>query len=359
MHRAVKRAHRLDAVVAAVCFLVVFALGATFDLFERFGAFSRAYERFELDEALIALVAAVMGLLVYSYRRTIAFRREHAARLIVYRDLLREMNEAGMIRLALEQAERERTTAQRSKSAFLSHMSHEMRTPLNAIIGFAQMLGSETGAAGADKRHAYANHILDSGTHLLRTVDGILDLSDASGTGLTLNETEFDLCVLTRLCIAQCEPDATTKGVALIGEIPPTAHIVSADETRIRQAISHLIGNALKFTPEDGQVRVRIARAPDGGLVFRCTDTGLGMSASEIETAQQPFARPFGMQAKPVHRGTGVGLPLCGAIADNHDAALLIESREGAGTVVTLHFPAWRCPNTERQTAPREIAVKP
>ena len=228
------------------------------------------------------------------------------------------------------QLEAERTATQ-AKSLFFSSVSHDIRTPLNAIIGFSELL--ERGVGDEDERSRCISSIRSSGKVLLRLVDDILDLSKLESRKLEIVEEPTDIPTLAREIIAACEVARQRKSLALkteIGEMP----WVSVDPQRIRQILFNLLSNAYKYT-DHGTITVR-ALWQDGTLSLSVADTGKGISEEDIARILQPFVQ----LADRNHRdGTGLGLPICQRLAALMGGKLEIASKVGEGSTFTVTIP--------------------
>jgi PAS domain S-box-containing protein len=230
--------------------------------------------------------------------------------------------------------------ANRAKSEFLANMSHELRTPLNAIIGFSEVIAGEMyGPAGEPRYAEYARDIQRSGQHLLRIINDLLDLSKVESGKQELHETEIGLAELIAASIRLVQPRATAAGLTLAVEVPDGLPQLRADARLLKQLLINLLSNAVKFTPK-GSVSVR-AGLHDGAISIAVADTGIGMSAREIELALAPFGQvDSGLSRK--HEGTGLGLPLARAFAELHGGQLEVLSTPGAGSTMTVRFPPER-----------------
>ena len=228
------------------------------------------------------------------------------------------------------QLEAERT-ANQAKSLFFSSVSHDIRTPLNAIIGFSELL--EKGVGNEEERMRYVSSIRSSGKVLARLVDDILDLSKLEGQKMEVVEEPTDVPALAREVIEVCEVARLRKSLALkteIGEMP----WVSVDPQRIRQILFNLLSNAYKYT-DHGTITVRVTWQ-DGTLSLSVADTGKGISEEDIARILQPFVQ----LADRNHRdGTGLGLPICQRLAALMGGKLEITSKVGEGSTftVTIH----------------------
>ena len=222
-------------------------------------------------------------------------------------------------------AERE---ANQAKSLFFSTVSHDIRTPLNAIIGFADLL--ERGEKDAAKRSEYIASIRSSGKVLARLVDDILDLSKLECGKMELVEEPTYIPALVREVISVCEVVRVRKSLNLkseIGEFP----WVSVDPQRVRQILFNLLSNAYKYTNQ-GTITVR-ADWHDGTLTLSVEDTGEGISEENIARILQPFVQVVDKN----HRdGTGMGLPICHKLVTLMGGELTIASKVGVGSTFTI-----------------------
>ena len=225
------------------------------------------------------------------------------------------------------QLESERT-ANQAKSLFFSTVSHDIRTPLNAIVGFSELL--EQGVADEGERARCISSIRTSGKVLARLVDDILDLSKLESGKLEIIKEPTDVPTLAREVIAVCEVVRTRKSLELkteIGEMP----CVSVDPQRVRQILFNLLSNAYKYT-ERGTVTVRVGWQ-DGTLTLSVADTGKGISKENVSRVLQPFVQ----LADKNHRdGTGLGLPICQKLATLMDGELTLSSEVGVGSTFTV-----------------------
>jgi signal transduction histidine kinase len=239
-------------------------------------------------------------------------------------------------------AEEAAQAASRAKSDFLANMSHELRTPLNAIIGFSELMCKELFGRIGNKRYVeYANDIRESANHLLTVINEVLDFSRAEAGALIVNESEVDLEQVIHSARRIVEERAMTAGLTLETVVPADLPVLQADERMLKQMLLNLLWNAIKFTPEGGRVRIAAERGAGGTLLIEVADTGIGMAAEEIPIALKPFRQvDSGLNRK--HGGTGLGLPLVKSRIELHGGSLAIASAPGAGTTVSLIFPASR-----------------
>jgi PAS domain S-box-containing protein len=244
-------------------------------------------------------------------------------------------------------------TANQAKSQFLANMSHELRTPLNAIIGFSEVISSALFGPVDARYRDYAQDIHGSGHHLLRIINDLLDLSKVEAGRLELHDGGVPIAVLFETCRRMMGDRAAAAGITL--DIEPTGLEVDADELRLEQVLLNLVSNAVKFTPPGGSVRVAARLADDGGVAVSVADTGIGMDASEIPRALQPFGQIDNSLARP-HGGTGLGLPLAVRLVELHGGAVTIDSEPGLGTTVTFTMPPERTRHRESVVTGGQVA---
>lgn len=230
--------------------------------------------------------------------------------------------------------------ANRTKTQFLANMSHELRTPLNAILGFSEMIQQQIfGPVGA-KYLEYANDIHRSGRLLLDLVNDVLDLSKLEAGKLELRESAFDVSATVEDCLALVRKRAQDGAITLEWRRPDRLPLLRADQRAVKQLLLNFLTNAIKFTPEGGDVRVTVS-IDEAGLALAVSDTGIGMTAAEIEVALSPFGQVDSKLARK-HEGTGLGLPICRSLMELHGGALNVTSAPNAGTTLTARFPAVR-----------------
>ncbi len=257
---------------------------------------------------------------------------------------------ARRLELVLEQEREARQAAEaanRTKSNFLANVSHELRTPLNAIIGFSEMIVTEVfGPVGSPRYNEYLKDIHGSASHLLNLINDILDMAKVEAGRLELYEEEVCPRAAADAVLRLVKDRATASGVSLKVDFPDALPAVRADELRLKQILLNLLTNAVKFTPPGGTVMLACRYAPDSGLAFTVSDTGVGMDEGELAEAMRPFGQAdSGLNRR--HEGTGLGLPLTVALVAMHGGELRLDSRKGRGTCATVKL------GPERVTGPR------
>jgi signal transduction histidine kinase len=220
---------------------------------------------------------------------------------------------------------------------FLAKVSHEVRTPLNSILGFTElMLEERLGAIGNPRYRGYVEDIHQSGLYALSLLNDLLDISKIDAGKFDLDFTAVDLPELIEACVNSLQPLAKRERILLRTSLAANLPAVIADRRRLKQILLNLLSNAIKFTNAGGQVIVS-ARVIDGGdLRLRVHDTGVGMTEDEVAAAMQPFHQLDTAPRKQT--GTGLGLPVTKALAEANRARLLIASERGAGTSADVIF---------------------
>ena len=256
-----------------------------------------------------------------------------ARALSIFRDNAIEKQQLYFAKLGAE-------TANQAKSEFLANMSHELRTPLNAIIGFSEVIKRGMFGPLSERYRSYGGDIFDSGNHLLKLINEILDLSKLEAGHFDLHEEDVDIAavigVSKRLVEAQAEKAKVRVTEAIDDDLP----LIRADDRRMRQILINILSNAVKFTPEGGIIRVE-SSVRDAGLVISVSDTGIGMSPEEIPKALEPFGQIDSTISRK-YEGTGLGLPLAKHLVELHGGTLIVESALGVGTTVTIVLPPER-----------------
>lgn len=233
------------------------------------------------------------------------------------------------------------SSAERAKAAFIANMNHEFRTPLNAIIGFSEVMRSETLGPLSNPRYLdYADAINQSGHALLRLIADILDLSRFESGGFALQLIDLEPAHVIRDCISAFEPAAAGRSITLANSLDPAVTSLRADPAALSRIVSCLLSNAINFTPPGGHVSVELGFGPDvpGSVRVTVRDTGIGIPHTETTKVLRPFYR----LAPPATRSpgsTGLGLTLAAALAQLHRGSISIDSTPGSGTAVTVVFP--------------------
>lgn len=240
----------------------------------------------------------------------------------------------------LIESKRQAEAANAQKSDFLARMSHEVRTPLGAMIGFAElMLEERFGPVENPRYREYVRDIHESGQYVISLVNDLLDLARIEAGKMELSFASVDLNAVLNSCVTLMQPQANKAHVVLRSSLEAKLPPVVADERSMRQITLNVLGNALKFTDAGGQVILSSARTPGGEVVIRVRDTGIGMNEQEVVEALKPFRRLAHGRKTP---GTGLGLPLTAALVEANRGALRIASTPGDGTLVEIVLPPSR-----------------
>lgn len=227
------------------------------------------------------------------------------------------------------------TTIGRSGFAVIGH---ELRTPLNAIIGFSDLLREERASAlPLERRHDYAQTIHEAATHLLDVVNSVLDVSKVGAGHYAIHREKFDVGALIRGAIALVQLRADEKRIHLNVHIEQARAPAHGDQRAIKQVLLNLLSNAIKFTPDHGCVTVEAVVEKDV-LAITVSDTGIGMSAADLEQIGQPFHRIDNAYTRAAE-GTGLGLSLTKGLITLHGGTMAIDSAPQVGTKVTVTIP--------------------
>ncbi len=258
---------------------------------------------------------------------------------------------------ALEQLARAKAAveeASASRSRFLSIISHELRTPMNAIIGFSEILKKELlGPLGTEKYVEYAGDIFSSAHHLLSLINDLLDMSKVDAGKWRLNKDDIDVGQFVRSCCRLIAEQATGRGMKVDIQVPSECVIAHVDERALRQVLLNLLSNAIKFTSQGGSIRIK-ATMEGESLMVSVSDDGVGISPQDQARVFRPFEQGENNLDR-THEGTGLGLALCKSLVELHDGHIELDSEEGRGTTVTFYIPQ-ETNNTPNNIEPAQIA---
>ena len=252
----------------------------------------------------------------------------------------------------MELARDEAREANMAKSKFLANMSHELRTPLNAIIGYSELLLEEAEDEGIESMTQDLTRITDSGTHLLGLINDILDLSKIEAGRLELFISEFSVHKVIDILRTVAKPLGDKNQIKVEFQVPEEIGSMESDETRLRQSLLNLLGNACKFT-EQGSVTLTARPYQDAGenwLEFAVSDTGIGMSEAQMAKIFEDFTQAeAGTTAK--FGGTGLGLSITKQLIEMMGGRLLVTSIEGSGSTFTIQVPRIAKSNSKEENA--------
>jgi signal transduction histidine kinase len=215
-------------------------------------------------------------------------------------------------------------------------MSYELRTPLTSITGFAEMLAQGMAGALEPQAQEYANAILSSSERLSTLVDNVLDLTQNEGGGLPMEHKKIDLAELVRRAGGACAGLISAKMIEFVVDIDPSVGSIKGDAKRLRQAVDHLLRNALTYTPDRGRVLLHAAGDETQALIV-VSDNGPGMDETQQAQALDRFSRA-GL-ARDGNSGAGLGLPLAQQFVEAHRGSMTLISEIGSGTAVKIELP--------------------
>jgi two-component system cell cycle sensor histidine kinase PleC len=245
-------------------------------------------------------------------------------------------------RATSDEARRRAEAANIAKSRFLAQMSHELRTPLNAILGFSEVMKSEIfGPHHVPAYKDYAGDIHNSGVHLLGLINEILDLSRVEAGRYELNEESVSLAHIVGECSHLLQMRAKSRGLTIHEVFETDMPRLWADERAVRQICLNLLGNAIKFTPQGGEIWLKAGWTASGGQYISVKDTGPGIPEEEIPIVLASFGQGSN-SIKSAEQGAGLGLPIAKSLVDLHGGTFTLKSKLRIGTEVLVTFPPER-----------------
>lgn len=296
-------------------------------------------DRTPMEIGLIAMFSAAMGFFTFFTGRL----RQASVQLLTYQtekdDLIAELEVAKAVS---DEARRRAEEANLAKSRFLASMSHELRTPLNAILGFSEVMENEVlGPMSNATYKEYVGDIHRSGQHLLNLINEILDLSRIEAGRYELHEEAVHLSEIAEDCIGMVQLRARSKNIRIYQQFEPDLPPVWADEKSMRQVVLNLLSNAVKFTPQGGEIAVKLGWTAGGGQYVSIRDNGPGIAEEEIPVVLSAFGQGS-IAIKSAEQGTGLGLPIVQAILAKHNGEFVLKSKLREGTEAIAILPQKR-----------------
>ncbi|MCR4303610.1 MAG: PAS domain S-box protein [Gallionella sp.] len=242
----------------------------------------------------------------------------------------RDVTERKRMDAELESAKSLAEKANLAKSEFLSSMSHELRSPLNAILGFGQLMESDSPPPTPTQKESIAQ-ILQAGWHLLKLINEILDLAKIESGQVPMSREPVLLADVLVECQSMIEPQAQQRGIKLTFPQPGIPYFIHADRTRVKQVLINLLSNAIKYNREQGTVEVKCTESAPGRIRISIKDSGAGLTPEQLAQLFQPFNR-LGQEAGG-EEGTGIGLVVAKQLVELMGGAIGVESTVGAGSV--------------------------
>jgi PAS domain S-box-containing protein len=252
---------------------------------------------------------------------------------------IRDSSERKRFETMLREKNAELEQADKTKDMFLASMSHELRSPLHTIIGFADLLKEELKGPLNEDQARYVQHILSDSQHLLALINDILDLSKIEAGRLQLQLQTFELKAAVAEVVYSVSPQLQAKSIHLETTCADTLAL-DADPLRFKQVLYNLLSNAIKFTPDGGHIGITAVRVADF-VEVSVSDTGVGIAKEDHESVFDKFQQ-VGVTSKGVREGTGLGLPITRALVEHHGGTVRLESEPGHGACFTFTFPTGR-----------------
>jgi PAS domain S-box len=287
-----------------------------------------------------------------SYNATTFYDRDRtlqgvfaAARDVTERKLIEQALQETNVEL--ESAKSAAEKANLAKSDFLSSMSHELRSPLNAILGFAQLMESASPLPTDSQKESIAQ-ILQAGWHLLKLINEILDLAVIEAGKVLLSTEPVSLADVMAECQAMLEPQAQQRAINMTFPCFEDPFFVSADRTRLKQIVINLLSNAIKYNKEPGTVVVAYDTRTTGRTHISIADTGMGLTAEKLAQLYQPFNR-LGQESVAGVAGTGIGLVVTKRLVELMGGELGVESTVGTGSVFWFELASSAAPQLEAE----------
>ena len=299
---------------------------------------------FILQGSLRHYILAIMALTAQGYFAALTYRLYSStlATLEARAEKDALIGELEQAKAISDEARRRAEAANIAKSRFLAQMSHELRTPLNAILGFSEVMKTEVfGEHAVPAYKEYSADIHNSGVHLLGLINEILDLSRIEAGRYELNEESVSLVAIVEDCHHLLKLRASNRGITIHEIFEPEMPRLWADERAIRQICLNLLSNAIKFTPQSGEIWLKVGWTASGGQYVSVKDTGAGIPEEEIPVALASFGQGSN-SIKSAEQGAGLGLPIAKSLVDLHGGTFTLKSKLRIGTEVVVTFPPER-----------------
>ena len=299
---------------------------------------------FILQGSLRHYILAIMALTAQGYFAALTYRLYSStlATLEARAEKDALIGELEQAKAISDEARRRAEAANIAKSRFLAQMSHELRTPLNAILGFSEVMKTEVfGEHAVPAFKEYSADIHNSGVHLLGLINEILDLSRIEAGRYELNEESVSLVAIVEDCHHLLKLRASNRGITIHEIFEPEMPRLWADERAIRQICLNLLSNAIKFTPQSGEIWLKVGWTASGGQYVSVKDTGAGIPEEEIPVALASFGQGSN-SIKSAEQGAGLGLPIAKSLVDLHGGTFTLKSKLRIGTEVVVTFPPER-----------------
>lgn len=303
------------------------------------GSVDQAYEGIA-TEAEFAITGLNGKKRYMSQRAAPIFSSDEPGKVVEMVAVTRDISEQQKDLTALEEAKIMAEEANRVKSNFLATISHEFRTPLNAILGFSEIIKEESlGAIGNVKYAEYINDIYYSGKHLLDLINDVLDISEIEADKRVLLKEEIDLEEVALQSLSTVNILAEKKQIMISVNIAANLPNIFADRRSIKQILINLLSNAIKFSHAGAVVMLNIHQDGNSAKIT-IQDDGIGINREDLGNITKPFFRAQ-EEAEIAASGTGLGLTIVKSLLDGHDGTLSIESTEHIGTTVTINLPIY------------------
>jgi two-component system cell cycle sensor histidine kinase PleC len=316
---------------------------------------------FALRGNLHDYILAIMALTAQGYFSLLAYRLYSTtlATLIARAEKDALIGELETSKAISDEARRRAEAANIAKSRFLAQMSHELRTPLNAILGFSEVMKGEIfGPHQVPAYKDYAADIHSSGVHLLGLINEILDLSRIEAGRYELNEEPVSVAYVVGECAHLLQMRAKNRGLVIHELYENDMPRLWADERAVRQICLNLLGNAIKFTPQGGEIWLKAGWTASGGQYISVKDSGPGIPEEEIPIVLASFGQGSN-SIKSAEQGAGLGLPIAKSLVDLHGGTFTLKSKLRIGTEVVITFPPERVMSALAPLAEPSPSIQP